>query len=107
VRSYPQGELDFWAKYSEPDLEDESKRILYEWTKVMKLLKNLRQTVDQADAERVRQIYSEPEFSSLFCYRKGNKTKVLVKPALIARKLRNLEGKPRFWDYPDEEENED
>jgi hypothetical protein len=54
VRSYPQGELDFWAKYSEPDLEDESKRILYGWTKVMKLLKNLRQTVDQADAERVR-----------------------------------------------------
>jgi hypothetical protein len=72
-------------------------------------LKNVRKVVDDADAHRAREIYTREEFAANFSYRKGNKTLILRKSNLIARKLRKLqEEAPRFWDYPeDEEENED
>jgi hypothetical protein len=72
-------------------------------------LKNVRKVVDDADAHRAREIYTEAEFAANFSYRKGNRTLILRKSNLIARKLRKLQEEvPRFWDYPeDEEENED
>jgi hypothetical protein len=74
------------------------------------MLRNLRKIVDETDVQRAKEIYNEVEFAAQFSYRKGNRTLILRKPALIARKLRRIQNeRPRFWDYPEdeEEENED
>ena len=46
-------------------------------------------------------------YAEHFSYRKGAKLIPFKKHAHIARKLRKLEGKPRFWDYEEEEEEEE
>jgi hypothetical protein len=68
------------------------------------MLKTTKKVVDEADVDRARLQYPDPqEFAQLFSYRKGNKKLPLRKPAAIARKLREIEGHPQFWDYADEE----
>jgi hypothetical protein len=67
------------------------------------MLKTTKRITDDADAARAREKYrTQQEFAQCFSYRKGSKTVVLKKPAHIARKLRELEGSPAFWDYVDE-----
>ena len=71
------------------------------------MLRQMKRLVDATDADRARDIYRTPdEFVMHFSYRKGNKILPLKNSTHIARKLRKIEGNPRFWDHPDEEEAE-
>ena len=108
MKAYREPE-DFWFKYSEP-VEgtggDDRKR--YNWTKILSMLKVTTRVTDDAGVERARSKYrSAKEFAKHFSYRKGSKTLVLKKGATIARKLREIEEAPAFWDYADEIGEED
>jgi hypothetical protein len=71
------------------------------------MLKLTKKMTDEADVARAKDKYKSPqEFAEHFSYRKGSKSVVLKKPAHIARKFRELEGSPAFWDYVDDAEEE-
>ena len=107
-KSYKHSE-DFWYKYSEPTGRDgNGPRKRFCWTKILKMLRLTKQEVDMCDMERAKALYlNSQEFIKHFSYRKGSKTMVFKKVAHIARQLRKIEGDFRYWDYPDEEEDEE
>ena len=94
VRSYHYVN-DFWLKYFTLDEMFLQERIRFKWTRILKILRQLKQNVDAADVDRVRDRYGFSEaFSEHFFYRKGNKLLPLKNPAYIAWKLQKMEGNP-------------
>ena len=93
-------------KFSEPTGKDgDGPRKRFTWTKILTALKNMKKEVDIWDMERANALYKDPEaFAEHFSYRKGNKLVPFKSTSHIARQFRKMEGKPRFWDYADEEE---
>jgi|SRR5271169_383148 len=104
VKSYQRPD-DFWFKYSDPIGKDGmGLRKRWTWTKVLKALRVLRKGVDEFDAIRAQKKYDGTDiFATQFSYRKGARLIPFKKDAQIARKLRKLEGHPRFWDYEEED----
>lgn len=71
-------------------------------------LKLLKKTTDNADAQKAREIYSDPiEFTDRFSYRKGKKLIPFSKQTHIARQFRKMNGSPRFWDLIYEEDQQE
>jgi len=95
-------------KYSDPIGRDGiGQRNRWTWTKILKALRHLRKETDKWDTGRARAKYGDTDiFTTHFSYRKGSKLMPFKKDGHIARKLRKLEGQPRFWDYEEEEEEE-
>jgi hypothetical protein len=71
----------------------------------LKELKKFKKFTDIGDAEEAKETYSKEEFEKNFSYRKGKKTVLMTNPFHVARQFRKLKETPRFWDYPEEEED--
>lgn len=99
---------DFWLPHSDPTGDDgNGPRQNWCWTKVLKALKRQKKQVDKVDSQKSKIAYDSDEWNTEFSYRKGSKLIPLKADAQIARRFRALEGRPRFWDYVEEDEGED
>jgi hypothetical protein len=109
VKSYGRME-DFWLRHSDPTGDNgNGPRKDWSWTKILQALKRRRQQVDEADTLQVRLAFDgkDDELKAHFSYRKGNKLVPLKAQSQIARRFRAMKGRPRFWDYVEEDEGED
>jgi len=99
---------DFWLPHSDPTGDDgNGPRQNWCWTKVLKALKRRKKQVDKVDSQKSKIAYDSDEWNTEFSYRKGSKLVPLKAEAQIARRFRAIEGRPRFWDYVEEDEGED
>ena len=76
-------------------------------TKIIAMLRLLKRQVDANDAELASKEFCNPvEFMKHFSYRKGGKLFPLKDLRHIARLYRKLKGKPRFWDFEEDVEDD-
>ena len=109
VHSYASPD-DFWLKYSVPSIDSITGlagRKKYKMTKIIGMLRSLKQRVDTDDAALAKKKYASPnEFLKWFSYRKGAKIYPLKNVAHIARLYRKMNECPRFWDVEEDIEEE-
>jgi hypothetical protein len=108
VHSYASPE-HFWLKYSVPSIDpvtDLPERRKFKMTKIVRMLRDLKSREDASDAAAAHREYADPdEFVKWFSYRKGARKYPLKNIATIARLYRKLKGRPRFWDFEEEQED--
>ena len=76
-------------------------------SKIIAMLRPLKRQVDANDAELATKEFCNPvEFMKHFSYRKGGKLFPLKDFRHIARLYRKLKGKPRFWDFEEDAEED-
>jgi len=76
-------------------------------TKTIAMLRLLKRQVNANDTELAsKEFYNPVEFMKHFSYRKGGKLFPLKDLRHIARLYRKLKGKPRFWDFEEDVEED-
>ena len=105
-RRFDSDEAQFWQEHSKLDSRSQKTRKMT-WTEIYTKQKKFRKDRDELDHAEARSIYTKPEdFDSVFSYRKSGRRYVMKQAQHIARKFRQLHGRPQPWDEKSEDEED-